>query len=116
MAQNTPVHVPSILLSASVEFDRAYRPGGTQTPRLDLICEDDQRVKSSVWYQGMNFAQRNGFYRGTFCSFVCYRPSLNILLPVLPVVVVTLPQGQKRRPADLPLRDQPRNLPNATLV
>ena len=60
----TPMHVPAILLSASAEFDQAYRQGGNQKPQLSNISEDDQRTKTSSWYQPLIFAQNLGIHSG----------------------------------------------------
>jgi hypothetical protein len=64
LAQKIPVHVPALLLSASVEFDIAYRPGGNQTPQLPRICENDKRLKSNFWYQPVLYAKDSGFNSG----------------------------------------------------
>ena len=45
------MHVPTILLSAAAEFDMAYGTGGNLKPQLSRISENDQRAKSSSWYQ-----------------------------------------------------------------
>jgi len=55
-----PMHVPAVLLSASVEFDQAYRQGGNQQPKLSQISEDDERVKTSSWCQPLIYARHSG--------------------------------------------------------
>jgi len=47
ISQCSPVHVPAILRSASIEFGAAFRPGGDQTPQIKRISEYDERVKAS---------------------------------------------------------------------
>ena len=58
------MHVPAVLLSASVEFDQAYRQGGNQQPKLSQISEDDERVKASSWCQPLIYAQHSGTRSG----------------------------------------------------
>jgi hypothetical protein len=61
IAEKIPMHVPALLLSASVEFHIAYRPGGNQTPQLTRICENDKRLKSNFWYQPMLYVHSGSY-------------------------------------------------------
>ena len=66
------VHVPAILLSAAAEFDQAYDKGSNIKPKLSQISEDDQRAKSSSWYQPPVDARRPGISKGTLqAKFLC---------------------------------------------
>jgi hypothetical protein len=67
--KNILIHVPTILLSASTEFDMAYRPGGNQMPKLSHISENDKRAKCWLLYGHGGYMQRYGVCGGMFKLF-----------------------------------------------
>ena len=78
----TPIHIPAILHSAAMEFDRAYTTGGDCIPQISKISEDDQRLKACSWNQPLFFGPLLGTHDGVspVLSLLCMELNFSFYL------------------------------------
>jgi hypothetical protein len=88
LSLGTHIHVPAILRSASVEFHTAFCPGGSQTPQIKRICENDTRVKARFWCPPAVFPHHSGVFPQSFDQY----PQSLLFFAAMPVVVLKLPE------------------------